>query len=173
MRIIAGIGSRQTPKNILLEMEKIGRWCFNNRVFVRSGHAHGADYAFEKGAKEMCICFLPWKSFNAELPKTGAVMKIIPITIAINDLIDKFHPNPAVLSDGARRLMGRNNCQVLGERLNSPVKAVICWTKDGGATGGTGQAIRIANTFKIPILNMFYEEYATSRRVITRLKTLL
>ena len=34
--------------------------------------------------------------------------------------------------------------QVLGVSLDSPAEFVLCWTADGEASGGTGQALRIA-----------------------------
>ena len=33
-------------------------------------------------------------------------------------------------------------------------KFVICWTKNGKGTGGTGQAIRIAKGFGIPVFDL-------------------
>lgn len=65
--IIAGIGSRETPSTILDAMTFIGLWCRENNIWVRSGHAQGADWAFECGAQENCIAYLPWKGFNTEL----------------------------------------------------------------------------------------------------------
>jgi len=29
----------------------------------------------------------------------------------------------------------------------------LCWTKNGKSSGGTGQAIRIANDYKIPVFD--------------------
>jgi hypothetical protein len=31
---------------------------------------------------------------------------------------------------------------------------VVCWTKDGKSSGGTGQALRIAEYYSIPIFNL-------------------
>jgi O-acetyl-ADP-ribose deacetylase (regulator of RNase III) len=44
--------------------------------------------------------------------------------------------------------------QVLGARLDTPARFVIAWTSDGQDTGGTGQAIRIADSLGIPVLNL-------------------
>ena len=50
--------------------------------------------------------------------------------------------------------MNRNYRQVRG--LDEPdSEFVICWTHDGTDVGGTGQAIRIANHYGIPVFNMF------------------
>src|SRR3546814_16180817 len=44
--------------------------------------------------------------------------------------------------------------QVLGPELDKPARFVMPWTVDGGATGGTGPAIRIANSLNIPVPNL-------------------
>lgn len=172
MSSIAGIGSRQTPEHILKEMEMIGLWAKTNGVLVNSGHAEGADYAFERGAQEFTRAFLPWKNFNKELPHLG-----ISIDVGNNkDLdawVDQYHPAPQNLSFGGRKLMRRNVCQILSQTLTDPVKAVVCWTASGGLSGGTAFAMRIATSLNIPILNMFFEEYSTSIKVITELQTLV
>ena len=59
------------------------------------------------------------------------------------------------MSDYVTKLMARNCYQVLGEDLKSPVDMIICWTPDGKAAGGTGQALRIANDNDIPVFNLF------------------
>ena len=43
------------------------------------------------------------------------------------------------------------------EFKNPPSNFVVCYTPDGKASGGTGQAIRIAEYYNIPIYNLFYE----------------
>src|SRR3546814_12509446 len=44
--------------------------------------------------------------------------------------------------------------QVLGPKLDKPARFLLPWTVDGGATGGTGQAIRIGHALGIPVLNL-------------------
>lgn len=34
---------------------------------------------------------------------------------------------------------------------------IICWTADGGASGGTGQAMKIARHYNIPVFNLQLE----------------
>jgi hypothetical protein len=48
--------------------------------------------------------------------------------------------------------------QVLGNYGNDPVEFVICWTSNGKDSGGTGQAIRIAKAFDIPVFNLYNKE---------------
>jgi hypothetical protein len=42
---------------------------------------------------------------------------------------------------------------VLGLDLETPSKFIICWTKNGKGQGGTGQALRIAKEYGIPIFD--------------------
>ena len=44
--------------------------------------------------------------------------------------------------------------QVLGSSLDSPAEFVLCWTADGEASGGTGQALRIAASHGVPVFNL-------------------
>jgi len=48
---------------------------------------------------------------------------------------------------------------LFGKDLNTPVEFIVCWTKSGKVTGGTGQALRIAKYYDIKVYNMglFYE----------------
>lgn len=54
---------------------------------------------------------------------------------------------------GARKLQARNSHQVLGLDLETPSEFIVCWTKNGKSSGGTGQAIRIALDYGIPIFD--------------------
>jgi hypothetical protein len=167
--IIAGIGSRETPNNILLEMELIGRYCKENSITVRSGHADGADWAFEKGAQERCIAYLPWDRFNSQL-KSNAKLVTVPYDDKYFQITKTFHPNVKALSKGALSLMNRNGCQVLGLNLDKYANFVVCWTKDGKLAGGTAQAIKIANFYDIPVYNMFFANLNTAEKIIAKLK---
>ncbi len=181
MIFVAGIGSRETPQNILNEMKKIGEWVRETKNFyITSGHAEGADWAFEQGAQERCIVYCPWSGFNQHL-KSNANAIIPPTTQKAKDITEKYHPAPGKLSEGAMKLHCRNSYQVLGNEVGecftagiSPlrVKAVVCWTSDGKASGGTGQAVRIAQGHKIPILNMHNTNCNTANKVIAFLQAL-
>lgn len=165
IKIITGIGSRETPQHILAEMTKIGVWCKKNKVILRSGHADGADYAFEQGAQESCIAFVPWKTFNAKL-KSKAKLIVPAFTAQMTATVHKYHPAPEKLSEAVVKIMARNAAQVLGEHLNEHTQCVVCYTNDGRASGGTGQAIRIADAYKIPVYNMYNESFSTAEKII-------
>ncbi len=166
--IFCGIGSRETPKEILDEMTKFGKWVKSEKHFLRSGHAPGADWAFEQGSQDRCIVYLPWDNFCSE--NESLAHKIVIIKQKDYDLItNTYHPSFSHLSSTVRKLMNRNACQVLGLNLNSYSNLVICWTKDGGPTGGTGQAMRIAESYKIPIFNMYFEKYNTKEKLVNEI----
>lgn len=167
---IAGIGSRETPDHIINNMIIIGKWCNINNIIVRSGHAEGADYAFESGAKELCEIFLPWKTFNSNLKLYGK--SFIFNESNNSEMWLKFHPSYDKLTPAVKKLMGRNAQQILGENYNDPVTAVVCWTLNGKEIGGTSQAIRIAKHCNIPIINMGTEAYNTCQKVIYTLTEL-
>lgn len=160
MRYYAGIGSRETPPGILALMTKIATRLASHHgdgFWLRSGHAPGADQAFESGAvwegEPHLTSFLPWDGFE------GGKVRFAPFAYGVserNDAIaEEFHPAWDRLTQGARKLHSRNVAQILG-RPDEPYSSfVICWTKDGKASGGTGQAIRIADAFGIPVYNLY------------------
>lgn len=145
----AGIGSRETPLDVLQSMTEIASRLDRLGYTLFSGGADGADEAFEIGATKKVI-FLPWDGFSNKRVD-GKNYLVPPYN---EDLVSRFHPAADKLKQGALKLMSRNSYQVLGPDLNSPVDFVICWTKDGKASGGTGQAIRIAESLKIPVFNL-------------------
>lgn len=150
--LIAGIGARATPDFICTDMEYIAKEVVKSNGWIRSGHAEGADYAFEIGAGNRCIVYLPSKGFNSKLPMLGKQYQGYDYTNLEFTL--KYHPNPGALSPFVRQLMLRSGAQILGINGDSPVDAVVCWTPDGKASGGTGQGIRIAMDYGIPVFNM-------------------
>jgi len=151
---IAGIGSRSTPTNILHTMQRIGLWCCDNSIIVRSGHAEGADQAFEAAGRFLEV-YLPWKGFNCDFPiPISAHQKVWEYVPARDDNWLALHPSPKSLKPSVRALMGRNAMQVLGPDHNDPVNVVVCWTPGGKEVGGTSHAMRIARTVGVPIINL-------------------
>jgi hypothetical protein len=150
------------------------QWC------LRSGHADGADRAFEygcdrtNGRKEI---WLPWDGFNGA-PKwedTNGWTHVIASDRDV-EIAAQFHPAWNRCSRAGKLMHTRNVGQILGRWIQpvpsendpdpdygggayepyrqSPSEFVICWTKDGKASGGTGQAIRIAKAYGIPVRNL-------------------
>jgi hypothetical protein len=150
MKYYAGIGSRDTPTDVLKLMTGIANKLSQLNYVLRSGGAEGADTAFETGAKTKQI-FLPWEGFNGRY--SDNITYFVP---ELNiDIVKKFHPYYNNLNKPAIKLMSRNSYQVLGLDLNDPAEFVLCWTKEGKMVGGTSQALRIAKHYNIPIFNLY------------------
>lgn len=146
----AGIGSRQTPINILQQMKEYAKRLASIAI-LQTGGALGADSAFEEGAKEVngeVTLFLPWRGYNN---KQGLVIKASKQK-EMEDFASKYHPAWDRCSPGARKLHARNMLII------NEANFVICWTPDGKDTGGTGQALRFAMEEGIPIYNLFNKE---------------
>lgn len=167
VKYYAGIGSRETPTDIFKLMTEIASILEVNNFILRSGAATGADAAFESGISD-------FKNMNLFLPK--------PVfndhnwydkgCIYINDTHPNYqaaydsiiiHPAGFKLSLGPRNMMIRNYFQVMGINDEPISSFVICWTPDGAdgitkltsrETGGTGQAIRIACKYNVPVYNL-------------------
>lgn len=154
MKIYAGIGSRETPLDILKLMTRLAITLANYNWILRSGGADGADSAFESGALHKEI-YLPWNGFNNKFVDNKQYL-LPEETDAARDYVYDYHPSGLYLKSGAFKLMVRNTYQVLGADLHTPADVVFCWTSDGKASGGTGQAMRIANDYAIPIINLYH-----------------
>ena len=146
MKYYTGIGSRSTPQNVAQLMRKVATYLSIIGYTLRSGGADGADSAFESGSTNSEI-FLPWPNFNN---KEGIVCSHPLAT----ELAMRFHPHYSNLSSGAKKLMHRNSHQLFGVDMNTPSDFVICWTPNGKGNGGTGQALRIAKHYNIPIFDI-------------------
>jgi hypothetical protein len=166
--IYAGIGSRETPPDVLKFMEERARDWAELMHTLRSGGARGADTAFEKGAISGGG---PLEIFYADRSRIGYsdnkdedwtanlgqsnVEAYDPETIKMAmEHAKEFHPNWHACSPYAKKLHARNSLIMLGERLNNPVDLVVCWTPNGFKKGGTAQALRIAEYMKIPIVKL-------------------
>lgn len=162
----AGIGSRKTPEGILRLMARVATRLEELGYHLNSGGADGADKAFAWGCSNKSV-YIPWPGFN------GVTDGILASGTAAMELASKYHPAWDKLSQGAQKLMARNMLQILGDDLKTPVDFVICWTPDGAetktsfSTGGTGQAIRVAIDYSIPVFNLYHDD------ALTRLSNLI
>lgn len=147
-----GIGSRETPPFIILLMRRIAEYQHTHGFTLRSGHAKGADQAFEWGANGRAEIYLPWPTFEIEVELNGTAYDE-PTPQAMK-MAERFHPAWDRLNQGGQKLHARNCHQVLGYDLQTPSKYVICWTRDGLTIGGTATAIKIADKYCIPVLNL-------------------
>lgn len=155
-KFYAGIGSRVVPNNISLIMYKTAYFLSINKYILRSGGANGSDSIFESGAinsqgkKEI---YLPWKDFN------NSKSNLIVCSDKAFSIAENYHPYWHNLKPSVKKLHARNSHQILGQDLNTLVEFVLCYTKNGKRSGGTGQALRIAEDYKIKIFDFgLYEE---------------
>ena len=151
-----GIGSRETPDDVLELMSKLSKFWAEKGWILRSGHADGADMAFESAAyyaEGKAEIFLPWKTFNNdEIYYSPRLEEPEEWTY---EIAAHYHPAWNYIKWGAQKLHARNVHQVLGLAPLSPSSDfVCCWTKDGKSGGGTGQAIRIAKGYNIPVYDL-------------------
>lgn len=122
------------------ELEKLG-------YTLNSGGALGADSAFEAGVR---------------LPAHKNVFTPADATEETRSIARELHPAHERLQGHALDLYARNTNQIFGRNLDVTVDFVVCYTKDGCETaatrsresGGTGQAIEMADRKGSPIFNM-------------------
>lgn len=155
-----GIGSRETPPEILELMTNVAKHLSDKGYILRSGRAEGADSAFEEGAFHAELYIL-WKSFASEKP----VKKSHSVFIRGDDagsraIAETVHRGWHNLSRGAQALHSRNINQVLGQSSVSgidPSEFVLFYapeTKSGNVRGGTATAVNFARSLNIPTLNL-------------------
>lgn len=157
MKYYAGVGSRETPPEILLLMTSLASTLETLGYILRSGGAKGADSAFAVGVKHRVNrdIFLPWRGFNG-VP--DAECASYEVCVDAKHIARQHHPRWDSLPEAAQKLIARNTYQVLGKTLDSPVDFVIGWTQEGTGKGGTGQAYRIAKRMDIPVYDLALPE---------------
>lgn len=180
----AGIGTRKLNKNSSHVFMRYACAMAFAGGKVRSGHADGSDMSFEVGAKiaydKMVELFgfkpgnyakvmeihLPWSGFNGQVKDefAGYYHTNHPAAVA---MAERFHPAWAHLGRGPRSMMSRNCNQVMGLDMATPARFIACETPDGAydstmtssKTGGTGQAIRVADGHGIKVYNFKNPEH--------------
>jgi hypothetical protein len=152
-KYLAGVGSRSTPAYVIPSIEYFAKEFISFGETLRSGGATGADTfwenAFDKfsGQKEI---YLPRPFFNKNpSPLYG-------ISEAAKDIARKHHPKFDDQTPFVQELLARNVFILLGTDLKTPAEHLIFWSPDteGIVSGGTGHAVRIAKTYKIPAYNL-------------------
>ncbi len=150
----AGIGARATPEAVLADMTVMAGWLARTGWHLSSGGADGADSAFAGGAPAgQRTIWLPWRGYNGHRGPDCRVLSAAEIAACI-EIAAPLHPAWERCSTAVRKLHARNAAVLLGEALDRPVDAVVCWTAGGRTEGGTGMAIRIAEARGIPVLNL-------------------
>jgi hypothetical protein len=148
----AGIGSRQTPPEILSQMTDIAKELESKGYTLRTGDAKGADKSFREGTG------------NSEIYRADDA------TDVTRAIAKEIHPNPDALTDYALDLMARNTNQVFGENLDTPVDFVLYYAEPSNnpirPQGGTGQAVEMANRKGIPTINMMDKDWRNKLNIV-------
>lgn len=176
----AGIGSRKLNK-FLSKIKMEFACCMALKgLKLNSGAADGSDTSYETGAMiaydylsnifpeeypsgqyhHVMNIFLPWNKFNGRIasPLSGYTDQTHP---GAEELTAPYHKGWEYLGQGTRKMMSRNAMQALSKELDKPVRFISAYTSDGAKTaketsdktGGTGQAIRIADDYGVPVYN--------------------
>ena len=149
----AGIGSRETPAEILKQMTVLSAWMSRRGWHLHSGGAAGADTAFARAHR----------SPHARSSCPGPAMSVTQVRTVISPRAKSTaaapRSPPSCTPRGINADREPGSCTAgtspfySGASLSTPVSAVVCWTKGGQVIGGTGMGIRIAQAFDIPVLN--------------------
>ena len=153
--VYAGIGARATPAETQELMTQVAAELGAQNFTLRSGGARGADQAFEAGANlanSPKQIFIPNDGFNGRTSGVDSASADIPRRAF--DIAAEHHPSWDRLKPATQALHARNTLQILGPHCDQPVDFVLCWTADGRDSGGTGQALRVARAYNIPIANL-------------------
>ena len=172
MKYYTGVGSRETPKEILDLMREYSRIMALKGWSFRSGGADGADSAFSDGwwdarhiDKEIQEgeIYLPWDGFNDFMPSDPCCILVTDKRIIqkAQEILQTVHPAYNKLTRGPLALHTRNVYQVLGADLKTPSKGLIAYAKldkHGEPTGGTRTAIKIAEKYGVKTRNLVKDE---------------
>lgn len=172
----AGIGSRETPPDILTKMTETAKWLNNKFGYkLQTGYKRisygkiteeGADKAFSDGTvnKEL---FGPDMA-NDRTRKIA--YEVHPNLKGMwNSVYNKWKgkvgkTKAEQYADGAINLQARNTNQVFGANLDAPVDFVLFYAEEQKSNplrpkGGTGQAVEMARRKGIPTINMADEDW--------------
>lgn len=161
-RYFTGVGARYgVPSDVYDRVDSIGRYLIGIGYRNRTGDAVGMDAAWRKVCAHACDFYAPRNRSN---PLADAKIITGEHYVRAKNITRQYHPYFHNLGDFEAELHIRNVFEVLGDELNNPSEFLVCWTKDGAEkkttreTGGTGQAIRLAIAYDIPVFNLYHAD---------------
>ena len=151
VKYYTGVGSRDTPYSVCSIMTSIASTLEPMGYVLRSGGAPKADVAFSRGCRVKEI-YLPWHHFNQQ---DGIVVPTLDpeVIMLAAQRAAAVHPAWHNCSPRDILLLQRDSLEVTGQK-DELSEFLVCWTIDGKAGGGTGQTIRIAQAFEIPVFDL-------------------
>jgi len=147
----AGVGSRKTPFEVCKRMRDYAVLLAKLGYVCRSGGARGADEAFRQGTPpQQMMIYLPEALYNNHLDGI-----VVGDDERLRQLAEQHHPNWGACDARTRQMHTRNVAQILGH-TTPPILSdfVLCWTPGACGGGGTGQAIRIARAYGVPVYDL-------------------
>lgn len=173
----AGVGSRETPKDILTLMQRLSVALYAQGYALSSGDAEGADTAFYEGALMSpyyhqlgARIYLAWDGVGKEGKKRYHDPKNyfydasrFPTWATANAIAEELHAAWDKCGRGGKAMHSRNVYQVMGHTLTDPIAALIYWAKPVGkdekVSGGTNQALQTSIKFDIKNrINLYTDE---------------
>jgi hypothetical protein len=165
MKYYTGIGSRETPADVLALMELVAAKLSRQGLTLRSGHAAGADRAFECGANGDAVIYQPWPGFGEKRYGADPGMPVLGTPVVDRsqwlrnfEALAEMGVTGRGVPESVCLLHGRNVAQVVGHDAEvTPSKFVIGWAKinaDGSVSGGTRVAFRYASHIGVPVFNL-------------------
>lgn len=143
----AAVGDQTCPSRYYDIITKITRYFESDGYVVRTRGSKGFDEVVDESVERKEL-FVPWRGFEGRTTNTYNPSQ---------DVFDKaaeFHPRWYKLNNRVRRIMASATACVLGPDLKSRSEFVICWTPDAEQGGGTGQSIRVASYYGIPVFDL-------------------
>ena len=152
-----GAGMSTTPPDIAEMMEGAAETFAAEGLFLRTGPGQVACEAFMRGARDPSkyAVYIPALTFGNLSTRDPGIYG--PFEGNFDSAINyarKFHPAWHGMVGSVQWLMASASYQVLGPNLDDPAKFVLCWTPDGIGGDTTGQVLRLARAFDIPIFDL-------------------
>lgn len=190
-KVYAGVGSRETPEEILALMRELGKALCEDGWVLSSGDAVGADRAFYEGARmasnfseEMVRIYLSYNGFWNGFERVYVDSKpgLLDATVftetyeQAKQMALEARGSFERLGPGGIALHTRNVFQIHGHTLQDKVKAMVYWGIPKGKTekvnGGTNTALQLAIKSGIEKrINLYYEENVAAAKAYLARRT--
>lgn len=151
----AGIGSRNITTDEAEQLRTLAQRLSTAGLWLHSGNADGADAAFQSGVSGRGTTFLPWPGHNPH--NIQGLENCTEITPEAIETARRLHPDGSRLKGKPLAFMARNVQIVEGLNGLRRVDFIVCCTDplpDGGVSGGSSLAFRLAKELGIPFFNL-------------------
>lgn len=172
-----GVGSRETPKEIIPEMVWIGHCLALLGGVLATGDATGSDTHFFDGYNLGRLPKMPPAQVYYTRKKNQRNLEHSPqmgqhefemypeVGHIAQDMAYEARGSFEGLFPSGIALHSRNALQVLSETLDNPRRFTVYYAKPvgkrGAVAGGTNTAVKISRKNKIPTVNLYVEEQRT------------